>query len=224
MAKLVLIPTPIGNLQDITLRAIETLKNCEVLLAEDTRVSGKLLKHLQIQKPIKSYHNANEHKILQNTVELILNHQLVGLLTDAGTPAISDPGYLLVKACIENNIEVECLPGATAFVPALAASGLPNETFVFEGFLPHKKGRQKKLETLKSIGKTAVLYESPYRLVKLLKEISLIFGHDHQVVTAREISKIYETYNRGSANELITFFEANTPKGEFVVLIAPFTA
>jgi len=223
MGKLILIPTPIGNLGDITLRAIETLKECSYLLAEDTRVSGKLLNHLGIKKPIKSYHNANEHKIVDQVVNLIETEALVGMITDAGTPAISDPGYLLVKACLEAGIEIECLPGPTAFVPALVASGLPNESFVFEGFLPHKKGRQKKLEALKNFGRTAILYESPYRLLKLLKEVAEIFGAQHPIAVGREISKLYEEYVRGEVLEVQKHFEIKAPKGEFVVILGPFS-
>ncbi len=223
MGKLILIPTPIGNLGDITLRAIQALKECSYLLAEDTRVTGKLLNHLEIKKPIKSYHNANEHKVVDQMVNLIASESLVGMVTDAGTPAISDPGFLLVKACLEAGIDIECLPGPTAFVPALVASGLPNESFVFEGFLPHKKGRQKKLEALKSFGKTAVLYESPYRVLKLFKEVMELFGENHQIAVGREISKLYEEYVRGEAKEVLKHFEEHPPKGEFVVILGPYS-
>ncbi len=222
MPKLVLIPTPIGNLEDITLRAINTLKEVDFLLAEDTRVSGKLLKHLNISKPIRSYHSANEHKVVERLAEEISTKNLVGLVTDAGTPAISDPGFLLVRECLKLDVEVECLPGATAFVPALAASGLASESFVFEGFLPHKKGRHKKLSQLKSIGKTIVLYESPYRVQKLLTELEEHFGEVHEVVAAREISKLFEEFVRGPVKEVKQHFEEHPPKGEFVVIVAPF--
>ncbi len=219
MGDLIIVPTPVGNLGDITLRALETFKSCDLILAEDTRVSSKLLNHYDIKKPLQAFHLANEHKVVGRVVETIENNEITVLISDAGTPAISDPGYLLVRACIEKGIRVECLPGATAFVPALVTSGLPCDAFVFDGFLPHKKGRMKKLEHLKSIGKTIVLYESPHRLMKLLSELKEYFDDDTPVVVSREISKKFEETIRGTAAELEQHFTTKPPKGEFVVVI-----
>jgi 16S rRNA (cytidine1402-2'-O)-methyltransferase len=219
MGDLIIVPTPVGNLGDITLRALETLKACDLILAEDTRVSSKLLNHYDIKKPLQAFHLANEHKVVGRVVEAIETNEITVLISDAGTPAISDPGYLLVRACIEKGIRVECLPGATAFVPALVTSGLPCDAFVFDGFLPHKKGRMKKLEHLKSIGKTIVLYESPHRLMKLLGELKEYFDDDTPVVVSREISKKFEETVRGTAAELELHFTNKPPKGEFVVII-----
>jgi|TARA_B110000285_G_C15134245_1_gene625771 16S rRNA (cytidine1402-2'-O)-methyltransferase len=219
MGDLIIVPTPVGNLGDITLRALETFKSCDLILAEDTRVSSKLLNHYDIKKPLQAFHLANEHKVVGRVVETIENNEITVLISDAGTPAISDPGYLLVRACIEKGIRVECLPGATAFVPALVTSGLPCDAFVFDGFLPHKKGRMKKLEHLKSIGKTIVLYESPHRLMKLLGELKEYFDDDTPVVVSREISKKFEETIRGTAAELEQHFTTKPPKGEFVVVI-----
>ena len=219
MGDLIIVPTPVGNLGDITLRALETFKSCDLILAEDTRVSSKLLNHYDIKKPLQAFHLANEHKVVGRVVETIENNEITVLISDAGTPAISDPGYLLVSACIEKGIRVECLPGATAFVPALVTSGLPCDAFVFDGFLPHKKGRMKKLEHLKSIGKTIVLYESPHRLMKLLGELKEYFDDDTPVVVSREISKKFEETIRGTAAELEQHFTTKPPKGEFVVVI-----
>ena len=219
MGDLIIVPTPVGNLGDITLRALETFKSCDLILAEDTRVSSKLLNHYDIKKPLQAFHLANEHKVVGRVVETIENNEITVLISDAGTPAISDPGYLLVRACIEKGIRVECLPGATAFVPALVTSGLPCDAFVFDGFLPHKKGRMKKLEHLKSIGKTIVLYESPHRLMKLLGELKEYFDDDTLVVVSREISKKFEETIRGTAAELEQHFTTKPPKGEFVVVI-----
>jgi len=220
MGRLIIVPTPVGNLEDITLRAIRALKECELILAEDTRTSGKLLKHLEIDTPKRSYHLHNEHKIVEQLVnELAVSDATFCLVSDAGTPAISDPGFLLVRACLENNIEVETLPGATAFVPALVNSGLPCDRFVFEGFLPHKKGRQKRILALVEETKTMVFYESPYRVVKALTEFSAAFGEDRKCSVSREISKLYEETIRGTLAEVKKHFENKAPKGEFVMVI-----
>lgn len=220
MAKLVLIPTPIGNLEDITLRALRILREADLIFAEDTRTSGKLLKHYEIAKPLVAFHAHNEHKTLKQAVDRIKAVELTGLLSDAGTPAISDPGFLLVRACLEADIEVECLPGATAFVPALVGSGFPCDRFVFEGFLPHKKGRQTRLLKIEMETRTSILYESPHRLVKCLSQISEIMGPDRQVCVARELTKIYEEYKRGRVEDVRDYYEAHPPKGEIVLIIA----
>lgn len=219
MGELVLVPTPIGNLEDITLRAINTFKNAELILAEDTRVTKKLLNHLEIQKNVQSFHIHNEHKVLNNVIAQISSNTLTVLVSDAGTPAISDPGFLLVRACIENNIKVSCLPGPTAFVPALVASGFPTDRFAFEGFLPHKKGRQTKLKQIAEEDRTVVLYESPHRLVKALEQIVEFMGEDKKVCVVREISKIYEEFKRGTASEVKTYYQNHPPKGEIVIII-----
>ena len=219
MGELVLVPTPIGNLEDITLRAINTFKNAELILAEDTRVTKKLLNHLEIQKNVQSFHIHNEHKVLNNVIAQISSNLLTVLVSDAGTPAISDPGFLLVRACIENNIKVSCLPGPTAFVPALVASGFPTDRFAFEGFLPHKKGRQTKLKQIAEEDRTVVLYESPHRLVKALEQIIEFMGEDKKVCVVREISKIYEEFKRGTASEVKTYYQNHPPKGEIVIII-----
>ena len=219
MGELVLVPTPIGNLEDITLRAINTFKNAELILAEDTRVTKKLLNHLEIQKNVQSFHIHNEHKVLNNVITQISSNLLTVLVSDAGTPAISDPGFLLVRACIENNIKVSCLPGPTAFVPALVASGFPTDRFAFEGFLPHKKGRQTKLKQIAEEDRTIVLYESPHRLVKALEQIVEFMGEDKKVCVVREISKIYEEFKRGTASEVKTYYQNHPPKGEIVIII-----
>jgi len=219
MGELVLVPTPIGNLEDITLRAINTFKNAELILAEDTRVTKKLLNHLEIQKNVQSFHIHNEHKVLNNVIAQISSNTLTVLVSDAGTPAISDPGFLLVRACIENNIKVSCLPGPTAFVPALVASGFPTDRFTFEGFLPHKKGRQTKLKQIAEEDRTVVLYESPHRLVKALEQIVEFMGEDKKVCVVREISKIYEEFKRGTASEVKTYYQNHPPKGEIVIII-----
>jgi len=219
MGELVLVPTPIGNLEDITLRAINTLKNADLILAEDTRVTKKLLNHLQIQKNVQSFHIHNEHKVLNNVISQIASNTLTVLVSDAGTPAISDPGFLLVRACIEQGIDVSCLPGPTAFVPALVASGFPTDRFAFEGFLPHKKGRQTKLIELAQEERTIVLYESPHRLVKCLTQIEEFFEPTRKVCVVREISKIYEEYQRGEVAEVRKYYELKPPKGEIVVVI-----
>ena len=219
MAKLTIVPTPIGNLEDITLRALKTLQRVRLILAEDTRTSGLLLHHFEIKCPLQSYHMHNEHKMLESICTRIEAAEDVALVSDAGTPAISDPGFLLVRECLRRGIEVECLPGATAFVPALVASGLPADRFVFEGFLPQKKGRQTRLNALKEEERTVVLYESPYRVLKTLAQIGEIRGLDCPVVAARELTKMHEEFVRGTVSELITHFTNKAPKGEFVLLI-----
>lgn len=219
MSKLILIPTPIGNLKDITLRAIEALKNVDWILAEDTRVTRKLLNHLEIQKEVFSYHSHNEHKKLDFVIDKIRTSETVGLVSDAGTPGISDPGFLLVRGCIENNIEIECLPGPVAFIPALIQSGFPFDKFVFEGFLPHKKGRVKRLEELKEEERTIIFYESPYRVIKLLEQLRDIFGEHREVSVSREITKMFEETVRGNTSEVIAYFHAKAIKGEFVVVV-----
>jgi 16S rRNA (cytidine1402-2'-O)-methyltransferase len=219
MSKLYLVPTPIGNLGDITLRAIETLREVDLVVAEDTRKSGILLKHLNISKPIQSNHKFNEHSALDSLVQKLRSGIRIGLITDAGTPGISDPGFLLVRACIEHEIEVESLPGPTAFVPALVNSGLPCERFIFEGFLPQKKGRQKRLDELATEKRTQVFYESPYRLVKTLLQLSEHFGPDRKASVSREISKIHEETLRGTLNELAEHYGKATVKGEIVIVV-----
>ncbi|MDX1603012.1 MAG: 16S rRNA (cytidine(1402)-2'-O)-methyltransferase [Salinimicrobium sediminis] len=220
MSKLFLVPTPIGNLEDITLRAIKVLKEADLILAEDTRNSGKLLKHFEINTPMQSHHMHNEHKTVENVVRQIQNGKTVALISDAGTPAISDPGFLLTRACVEAGVEVDCLPGATAFVPALVNSGLPNDKFVFEGFLPVKKGRQTRLEFLALETRTMILYESPHKLLKTLAQIKEFMGEDRQVSVSREISKLHEETVRGTAAEVLTHYEAKPPKGEIVLVVA----
>ncbi|HBF21020.1 MAG: 16S rRNA (cytidine(1402)-2'-O)-methyltransferase [Owenweeksia sp.] len=218
--KLYLIPTPIGNLEDITLRAIRILKEVDFILAEDTRTSGKLLQHYEIGTPLRSYHMHNEHKITESLVAELQNGRIMALITDAGTPAISDPGFLLSREAIRNDIEVETLPGATAFVPALVNSGLPAHNFAFEGFLPAKKGRKTKLEELASEKRTLIFYESPYRIVKTLEDLLHTFGEDRPASVSREISKKFEETRRGTLSELAEYFKKNSPKGEFVMCVA----
>jgi 16S rRNA (cytidine1402-2'-O)-methyltransferase len=222
MAKLILVPTPIGNLGDITIRAIEVLKSADLVLAEDTRTSGKLMRHYEISTRLQSHHMHNEHKTAEQYATRILNGENIAMISDAGTPSISDPGFLLVRTCIEKGVEIECLPGATAFVPALVVSGLPSDRFVFEGFLPHKKGRKKRLESLLEESRTMIFYESPYRIKKALEQFSTFFGADRQAVVVREISKIHESVNRGSFEELIRQIENKEliEKGEFVIIIS----
>ena len=222
MSKLYLIPTPIGNLKDITLRALELLKEVDIILAEDTRTSSKLLKHYDISKKLVSYHQHNEHKITERLIESLKMGETMALITDAGTPGISDPGFLLTRECIKHDIEVECLPGATAFVPALVNSGLPCDKFVFEGFLPHKKGRQTRLKFLQSETRTIVFYESPHRLLKTLTQFTEYFGEDRQISISREITKIHEETVRGKALELIEYYEKHTLKGEIVIVVSGF--
>lgn len=219
MSKLYLIPTPIGNLEDMTLRGIRTLKEVDFILAEDTRKSGILLKHFNISKPMHSHHQHNEHKITDLIIQRLKNGETAALITDAGTPAISDPGFLVVRACIENNIAVECLPGATAFIPALVNSGLPNDKFVFEGFLPKKKGRKTRLEILAEEKRTMIIYESPYKVIKTLKDLAAYLGENRSASISREITKIHEETIRGSLLELIQHFENKKPKGEFVIIV-----
>jgi len=220
MGKLFVVPTPIGNLEDMTFRAIRTLKEADLILAEDTRVTGFLLKHFGIETRMMSHHKFNEHKTVVSIAERIKSGQNIALVSDAGTPAISDPGFLVVRQCVENGIEVECLPGATAFVPALVTSGLPNDRFCFEGFLPQKKGRQKRLLELQNETRTMVFYESPYRILKLLTELSDIFGGERQVSVSREISKIHEETRRGTLEEVKNYISLTKSKGEFVIILA----
>ncbi|MCB0424206.1 MAG: 16S rRNA (cytidine(1402)-2'-O)-methyltransferase [Mangrovimonas sp.] len=219
MSKLYIVPTPIGNLNDMTFRAIEVLKNADLILAEDTRTSGKLLKHFDIATPAQSHHMHNEHKTLEGLINKLKSGTVIALISDAGTPAISDPGFLLTRAAIENNIEVECLPGATAFVPALVNSGLPNDKFVFEGFLPVKKGRQTRLTQLAEEPRTMVFYESPHKLLKTLTDFCAYFGEDRPVSVSRELTKLYEETVRGSAQEVLEHYTQKPPKGEIVVVV-----
>ena len=219
MSKLILIPTPIGNLGDITQRAVECIKTVDILLCEDTRRSLKLLNHLKIKKPLKSYHKFNEHSTVEKVINEIQSGLKVGLISDAGTPSISDPGYLIVKMCIDNNIEVECLPGPTALIPALAVSGLPSERFVFEGFLPVKKGRKTRLEELSNEKRTMIFYESPYKLYKTLQDFSNSFGSDREISISKELTKIFESTTRGRIKDLMPEYENKKLKGEFVIVV-----
>ena len=219
MSKLILIPTPIGNLGDITQRAVECIKTVDILLCEDTRRSLKLLNHLKIKKPLKSYHKFNEHSTVEKVINKIQSGLVVGLISDAGTPSISDPGYLIVKMCIDNNIEVECLPGPTALIPALAVSGLPSERFVFEGFLPVKKGRKTRLEELSNEKRTMIFYESPYKLYKTLQDFSNSFGPDREISISKELTKIFESTTRGRIKDLMPESENKKLKGEFVIVV-----
>jgi 16S rRNA (cytidine1402-2'-O)-methyltransferase len=219
MSKLYIVPTPIGNLKDMTFRAIEVLKGVDLILAEDTRTSGKLLKHFEIATHMQSHHMHNEHKTVGNLIQKIQSGTSVALISDAGTPAISDPGFLLTRACIENNIEVDCLPGATAFVPALVNSGLPNDKFVFEGFLPVKKGRQTRLQLLTEETRTIIFYESPHKLIKTLTHFCEYFGDDRQVSVSRELTKLYEETIRGTAKEVLEYYTNKPPKGEIVIVV-----
>ncbi len=219
MAKLFLVPTPIGNLDDITLRAINVLKEVDAILAEDTRTSGNLLRHLGISKPMSAFHLNNEHQQVQHMADRIAAGETLALVTDAGTPAISDPGFMLVRECINRCIEVECLPGATAFVPALVNSGLPADHFIFEGFLPHKKGRQTKIQQIADYPYTTILYESPYRLVKTLQQLAEVMGPDRRVSVARELTKIHEENVRGTLAEVIEYFSQKDVKGEIVIVV-----
>jgi 16S rRNA (cytidine1402-2'-O)-methyltransferase len=217
---LILVPTPIGNLEDITYRAIRLLNEVDGILAEDTRQTAKLLKHYEISKPVAAFHQHNEHKALARVIERLKNGEILAMVSDAGTPGISDPGFLLVRECLLNDIKVETLPGATAFVPALVNSGLPCDRFVFEGFLPHKKGRQTKFKILAQEERTIVLYESPHRLVKTLGQLIEFFEDDREVCVSRELSKIYEENRRGKCSEVLKHYEEHPPKGEIVLIVA----
>ena len=219
MSKLYLVPTPIGNLEDMTFRAIRILKGVDFILAEDTRTSGKLLKHFEIATQMHSHHMHNEHKSVKGVVQRIQNGETCALISDAGTPAISDPGFLLTRACVENNIEVDCLPGATAFVPGLVNSGLPNDKFVFEGFLPVKKGRQTRFKLLAEETRTIIFYESPHKLVKTLGHFIAYFGAERQVSVSRELTKMFEETIRGTATEVLAHYTAKPPKGEIVIVV-----
>ena len=219
MSKLYIVPTPIGNLKDITFRAVEILNTVDLILAEDTRTSGKLLNHYEIKTHMVSYHMHNEHRVLESVIEKLQSGLNIAIISDAGTPAISDPGFLLVRECVENQIEVDCLPGATALIPALVNSGFPNDKFVFEGFLPVKKGRQTRLKTLAEEKRTIILYESPHKLLKTLKDISVYMGVETHLSISREISKLFEETLRGTSKELEEHFIKNKPKGEIVIII-----
>jgi 16S rRNA (cytidine1402-2'-O)-methyltransferase len=217
---LYLVPTPLGNLKDMTFRGIEVLQSVDVILCEDTRTSSKLLQHYQIQKPLSPYHQHNEHKIVEHLVDQLKGGKTFALITDAGTPGISDPAFLLVRECIKEGIRVECLPGATAFVPALVNSGIPTNRFVFEGFLPLKKGRQTLLKQLAVEPRTIILYESPMRLVKTLKELATYFGADRLASVSRELTKMFEENKQGTLQELAVYFESKSVKGEIVIVVA----
>ncbi|MDB4126719.1 16S rRNA (cytidine(1402)-2'-O)-methyltransferase [Flavobacteriales bacterium] len=219
MSKLYLIPTPIGNLEDITLRALRLLKEVDMVLAEDTRTTRKLFTHYEISTPLAPFHMHNEHKVINKWIERLKSGEKIALVSDAGTPAISDPGFLLVRECVKNDIEVDCLPGATAFVPALVNSGLPSEKFIFEGFLPSKKGRQTRLKILAEEERTMIFYESPHRIVKTLSQFMEYFGDERIVSVSREISKMFEETKRGSMKYVKEYFEEKKPKGEFVIIV-----
>lgn len=219
MSKLFVVPTPVGNLEDMTFRAIRILKEADLILAEDTRTSGVLLKHFEIQNKMTSYHKFNEHKTVENIISRLESGETIALISDAGTPGISDPGFLVVRACVQAGIEVECLPGATAFVPALVVSGIPCDRFIFEGFLPQKKGRQTRIKELSEETKTIVFYESPHRVVKMLEQLIEFFGDDRQVSASREISKLHEETIRGTLKEVLDHFKAHEPRGEFVLIV-----
>ena len=217
---LFLVPTPIGNLKDITLRAIDTLKSVDVILAEDTRTTGMLLKHLEISRPLQSYHIFNEHKAVEKLVDRMKKGEVFALVSDAGTPAISDPGFLLVREVLASGLDVQCLPGPTAFVPALVNSGLPNDRFVFEGFLPHKKGRKTRIDSLMQESRTMIFYESPHRLMKTLEQFAEAFGEERQACVSRELTKLHEENVRGTLKELIEYYQNNPLKGEIVLILA----
>jgi len=220
MSKIYLVPTPIGNLEDMTFRAIRILKEVDFILAEDTRTSGKLLKHFEIATPMHSHHMHNEHKSIEGILKRIKAGETCALISDAGTPAISDPGFLLTRACVENEIKVECLPGATAFVPALVNSGLPSDKFIFEGFLPVKKGRQTRLLILAEEPRTIILYESPHKLIKTLSNICEYFGEERQISVSRELSKLFEETKRGTVKSVLEYYTDHPPKGEIVVVVS----
>ncbi len=219
MSKLILIPTPIGNLDDITLRAIECIKDVDLILCEDTRRSLKLMNHLEIKKPLKSFHKFNEHSTVEKIIFEIQSGIKVGLISDAGTPSISDPGYLIVKMCIDNNIDVECLPGPTALIPALVISGLPSDRFTFEGFLPVKKGRKTRLQELSLEKRTMIFYESPYKLYKTLKDFYEYFGPEREISISKELTKIFENTKRGKIKDFLDSYENKKLKGEFVIVV-----
>ena len=219
MSKLYLVPTPIGNLEDMTFRAIKVLKEVDFILAEDTRTSGKLLKYFEINTHMHSHHMHNEHKSIEGILNRIKSGETCAVISDAGTPAISDPGFLLTRACVDNNLDVECLPGATAFVPALVNSGLPNDKFVFEGFLPVKKGRKTRLETLSNEERTMIFYESPHKILKTLNDFKLNFGSERKISISRELTKVYEENIRGTVEEVISFFGDKKIKGEIVIVV-----
>lgn len=220
MGKLYVVPTPIGNLEDMTFRAVRILKEADFILAEDTRTSSFLMKHFEIDTKMQSHHKFNEHKTVEHIVSRIQAGETIALVSDAGTPAISDPGFLLVRECVRSGVDVECLPGATALIPALVVSGLPNDKFCFEGFLPQKKGRMTRMKELADEPRTIVFYESPYRVVKTLTQLAEHFGEERQASCSRELSKKFEQTVRGSLKELIQHFTANEPKGEFVMVVA----
>ncbi len=216
---LYLVPTPIGNLEDMTFRSVKVLKEVDTIMAEDTRTSGKLLKHYEVQTKMQSHHTFNEHKSTEHLVDRMKGGEVIALITDAGTPGISDPGYLLVRACINSGLKVECLPGATAFVPAVVKSGIPSDRFIFEGFLPHKKGKKTKLEEIEKEARTVIVYESPYRLVKSLEMFQEIAGPDRVVSVSREISKLFEETKTGPVSEVLAHFSSKEVKGEIVIVI-----
>ena len=220
MSKLFIIPTPIGNLEDITFRAVRILKEVDLILAEDTRTTGILLKHYHIDNRLQSHHKFNEHQLVGKIASRVKAGENIALVSDAGTPAISDPGFLLVRECIRQNVEIECLPGATAFIPALVVSGLPNERFCFEGFLPPKKGRQTRLQSLVTEERSIIFYESPHRLLKTLAQLTEAFGAERYVSVSREISKYFEETCRGTLNDVMDYFSTNKPRGEFVIVVA----
>ena len=219
MGKLYVVPTPVGNLEDMTYRAVRLLCEVDLILAEDTRTSGVLLQHYGIHTPLQSHHKFNEHQTSSAVVDKLKGGMNIALISDAGTPGISDPGFLLVRACVREGLEVECLPGATAFVPALVSSGLPNDRFCFEGFLPQKKGRQSRLAALREEERTMVFYESPYRVVKLLEQMAEVFGSERRVCVSREISKVHEEHVRGTLSDVLSHFQEHEPRGEFVVVL-----
>lgn len=220
MGKLILVPTPVGNIEDMTLRAITTLKSSDLILAEDTRTSSFLTRYFEIETPLQSHHKFNEHQMLPQLIERLKGKITIALITDAGTPGISDPGFLLVRECVKEGIEIECLPGPTAFIPALVVSGIPCDRFVFEGFLPQKKGRQTRMKELADETRTMVFYESPFRVVKTLTQFIDFFGENRYASVSREISKKFEETVRGTLSQLITHFSENQPKGEFVIVVS----
>jgi 16S rRNA (cytidine1402-2'-O)-methyltransferase len=220
MGKLYVVPTPVGNLEDITLRAIRLLKEVSLILAEDTRTTGILLKHFDIQNKMQSYHKFNEHKAIAHIIDRLKAGENIALVSDAGTPGISDPGFLVVRECVKEGVDVECLPGATAFVPALISSGIPSDRFCFEGFLPQKKGRMTRLKILAEESRTIVLYESPHRVLKTLTQLAEYMGEERYIAACREISKVYEETIRGTIKELISHFLKNEPRGEFVIIVS----